>query len=473
MIGLQEGLADVARDWGDIMNHPTPSCGSLSHRGGRRRPAHHDSHGCLRGERNVRKSQTAPHTRWRWVLIGLVILASALVLAATACGGDNGGNDKSGADASATQAEGTPGASQMSEEVSKKLRDLAEEWAKTSVKATFTYAMIDTDTTKSPVTLYWAPPKVRMDVSDETEGINVILISTPDKTYVCSQERGDQCLAYPPSSDVGNIDSFLSSWDPGAIEAELSGLTGNVQIASSSEKVAGNDASCVSAEGNIGEQLSFIKFCFATNGLLLFESWADAAGTSEWTLQATDIGTVSDSDFEPPYPVSEAVESLYVTMEEKLEEARAQGFALYWVGERYVADADRSGLVLRDLGVTQSVPWRVWLSYSLEGEWIDSVTIYEGPGSWSPKAADGPSGYSRRDVVVQGVTGVLHISDAALDPTFPSQVPTFPWLSLVLSLGGTTIELATAPAVKDGQDMNAFNNPEALLSLAEALVVAE
>jgi hypothetical protein len=169
----------------------------------------------------------------------------------------------------------------------------------------------------------------------------------------------------------------------------------------------------------------------------------------------------------------EAVESLYVTMEEKLEEARAQGFALYWVGERYVADADRSGLVLRDLGVTQSVPWRVWLSYSLEGEWIDSVTIYEGPGSWSPKAADGPSGYSRRDVVVQGVTGVLHISDAALDPTFPSQVPTFPWHSLVLSLGGTTIELATAPAVKDGQDMNAFNNPEALLSLAEALVVAE
>ena len=420
----------------------------------------------------MRKSQTAPHTRWRWVLIGLVILASALLLAATACGGDNGGNDKTGADASATQAEGTPGASQMSEEVSKKLRDLGEEWAKASVKATFTYAMIDTDTTGSTMTLYWAPPKVRIDTFDETEGTNMIVISTPDKTYGCSQEGG-QCLAYPPSSDVVNIDSFLTFLDPAAIEAELSGLTGNVQIASSSEKVAGNDAICVSAEGNIGEQLSFIKFCFASNGLRLYQSWADAAGTSEWTLQATDIGTVSDSDFEPPYPVSEAPESLYVTMEEKLEEARAQGFALYWLGERYVADADRSGLVLRDLGVTQSVPWRVWLSYSLEGEWIDSVTIYEGPGSWSPKAAGDHSGYARRDVVVQGVTGVLHISDAALDPTFPSQVATFPWLSLVLSLGGTTIELATAPAVKDGQDMNAFNNPEALLSLAEALVVAE
>lgn len=216
----------------------------------------------------------------------VVCVAMFAVLVLTACGGDDGG-----------------------EEVSKKLRDLGEEWAKTSVKATFTYAMSDEDTPGSTVTLYRDPPKVRMDVSDETEGIDVILISTPDKTYVCSQGGGDQCLAYPPSSDVGNIDSFLSSWDPGAIEAELSGLTGNVQIASSSEKVAGEEASCVSAEGNIGGQDSFIKFCFATNGLLLLIFWADAAGTSEWTLQTTDIGTVSDSDFEPPYPVSDAPES--------------------------------------------------------------------------------------------------------------------------------------------------------------------
>jgi len=257
----------------------------------------------------VRKSQTAPHTRWRWVLIGLAILASALLLATAACGDDNGGNDKTGADASATPAEGTPGASQISEEVSKKLRDLGEEWAKTSVKATFTIAMTDTDTTKSTMTLYWAPPKVRMDMSDETDETNMIVISTPDKTYVCSQEGGDQCLAYPPNSNVVDVPAFRRLVDPGAIEAELSGLTGNVQIASSSEKVAGNDASCVSAEGNIGGQDSFIKWCFAANGLPLFESWADAAGTSEWTLQTTDIGTVSDSDFEPPYPVSEAPES--------------------------------------------------------------------------------------------------------------------------------------------------------------------
>jgi hypothetical protein len=260
----------------------------------------------------VRKSQTALHTRWRWALTGLVIVASALLLAATACGGDNGGNDKTGADASATPAEGTPAASPISEEVSQKLKDLGEEWAKASVKASYDLASrTGTDTTKSTLVLYWAPPKVRVDFAGNIFGTasQTIVISTPDKTYVCSQEGGDQCLAYPPSSNVVDDLPFLSGFDPGAIEADLSGLTENLQIESSNEKVADNDASCVSAEGNIGGENGLSKWCFATNGLLLFESSADASGTSEFMVQATDVGTVSDSDFEPPYPVSEAPES--------------------------------------------------------------------------------------------------------------------------------------------------------------------
>jgi len=259
----------------------------------------------------MRKSQTALLIRWRWALTGLAIVASALLLSATACGGDDGGNENSGADASPTPAEGTPGASQISEEVSKKLKDLGEEWAKTSVKATYNIASRSgTETTKSTLVLYWAPPKVRVDLSDEADGTTnqTSVISTPDKIYSCSQEGGDECLAYPPSSNVTDAIPFLSGFDPSAIEADLSGLT-DLQIVSTSEKVSGNDASCVSAEGNIGGQDGFTKWCFATSGLLLFQSFADAAGTSEFVFQATDIGTVSDSDFEPPYPVSEVSES--------------------------------------------------------------------------------------------------------------------------------------------------------------------
>jgi len=162
----------------------------------------------------------------------------------------------------------------------------------------------------------------------------------------------------------------------------------------------------------------------------------------------------------------EAVESLYMNMEEKLQEATSQGFTLYWVGERYVPDTGGSALVLRDLGVRQSDPRWVSLTYSPESEWITSVIMREGTGSWSPNVAGGLGGYTSSDVAVRGVTGVLHTSHAGLGSPFPSH-------SLVLLLGGTTIELATVPMVKDGQDVNAFNDPEALLSLAEALVVAE
>jgi hypothetical protein len=108
---------------------------------------------------------------------------------------------------------------------------------------------------------------------------------------------------------VVDVLPFLSVFDPDAVEAGLSGLTGNVQFASSNEKVAGDDARCVSAESNIGGQENLAKWCFATNGLLLSYSSADAAGTYQAMVQATEVGKVSDSDVEPPYPVTEVSES--------------------------------------------------------------------------------------------------------------------------------------------------------------------
>jgi len=265
----------------------------------------------LGGEKHVLQPQTATYARWRWLLIGLVIVASALLLAVTACSGDNGGNEKTGTDASPTPAEGTPAAGQISEEVSKKLKDLGEEWAKTSVKATYDItSRTGTETTKNTLALYWAPPKVRADFTGDIFGTSTqtIVISTPDKTYDCSQEGGDQCLAYPPSSNVVDVLPFLSDFDPGALEAGLSGLTDNVQITSSNEEIVGNDASCISANGVIAGQEGSAKWCFGSKGLLLFESSSDAAGTFEFTLQAVDVGEVSDSDFNPPYSVTEATE---------------------------------------------------------------------------------------------------------------------------------------------------------------------
>jgi hypothetical protein len=257
----------------------------------------------------VRKLQTALHIRWRWVLIGLVILASALLLAAAACGGDSNGTEEASTTSSATPAEGTPAVSQIDAELSQKLKDLSGEWAKTSVKVTYDIVTItNTETTKTRLVLYWAPPKVRADLSDDASGATqASVISTPDKTYECTQEGKEQCLAYPPSKNAADVVPFLSDFDPGGVEATLSASAASLKIESSNEKIGDQDASCVSADGSLKGQEGHGKWCFASNGLLLFESTSDPVGA--FVLQATDVSEVSDSDFNPPYPVTEVTPS--------------------------------------------------------------------------------------------------------------------------------------------------------------------
>jgi len=265
-----------------------------------------------RGEGRVRRLQTAPYVRCRRPLISLVIIVSAVLLAAAACGGDSKGTEEATTTSSATPAEGTPGASQIDAELSQKLKDLSGEWAKTSVKAAYDIASrTGTETTKGTLVLWWAPPKVRADLVGDVFGTSTqtSVISTPDKIYECTQEAGDQCLAYPPIENVTDVLPFLSEFDPGTLEATLSASAESLKIESSNEKVGDQDASCVSAEGTVGGQEGLGKWCFASNGLLLFESTSNPAGTSEFMVQATDVSKVSDSDFNPPYPVIEVTPS--------------------------------------------------------------------------------------------------------------------------------------------------------------------
>ena len=80
-----------------------------------------------------------------------------------------------------------------------------------------------------------------------------------------------------------------------AAAAEATG----VDINKSDETIAGTDASCFSAEQN-GETS---KFCFSDSGILLLTQNTDASGTSGMVATAYS-DSVSDSDFEPPYPVT-------------------------------------------------------------------------------------------------------------------------------------------------------------------------
>ena len=258
----------------------------------------------------MRLLQTALHARRRRPIIGFVIIVTAVLLAAGACGGNNEGTEEAASPSSAASATGTPGVSQIDTELSQKLKDLSAEWAKASVKVTYDIANVtSSESIKTRLVLYWAPPKVRADISSEAAGTTTeaTFISTPDKTYDCTREGGDQCLAYPPVENVADVLPFVSDFNPGGVEATLSASAGSLTIESSNEKVGDQDAICFSAEGSLGGQEGVGKWCFAGNGLLLFESASDPVGT--FTLEATDISEVSDSDFNPPYPVTEVTPS--------------------------------------------------------------------------------------------------------------------------------------------------------------------
>ena len=75
----------------------------------------------------------------------------------------------------------------------------------------------------------------------------MILINTPDATYMCT---ANQCSKFPVGEDTGGFaDAFAGLIDPSTIESEFGDLGDDVEIDVSSEEIAGVDATCFSASG--------------------------------------------------------------------------------------------------------------------------------------------------------------------------------------------------------------------------------
>ncbi len=252
----------------------------------------------------VSKSERLPY-RLRYLC--LAILFPALLLVAVACGGDGGSSDNPGITPAASNGTQSPGENPPDPEISDKLAGLSAEWTKATGKVTYTVDHKEFGQSDSPRTvlvLYFAPPKFRADAS---EGVGVAsssstVIYTPEVTFACSPEQG--CA----TSNGDNAKRLMDTFDPAVLDTMISKLTGEVTVESSQEQFAGKDATCVTAKGDLpGEEgyadVSLIdKRCFASNGLLLFQSYSDDLGTA--TIQATDVDEVKESDFTPPYPVT-------------------------------------------------------------------------------------------------------------------------------------------------------------------------
>ncbi len=265
-----------------------------------------------------------------WRLLILMIGAVALLgLVAAACGDDDdGGNDNGNGDATATDDAGGFGAGNGDSNGNgdgdgdgdgggdgdgdgggdgddSSLADLAgfgDDYESFEGKVTYNITGFTAEGGLGSMSIYQKGTSSRFDItSDDGE---VIFISTPDATYLCTE---GQCLQYPADDDTASagVASLASIFSADTISEGIDDIPAGVDVDVTSETIAGVDATCFSATGDLdpnqaGNESS--EFCFSDGGLLLrlaFEG-ADESGSFVATAASDDV---PDSDFDPPYDV--------------------------------------------------------------------------------------------------------------------------------------------------------------------------
>ncbi len=245
-----------------------------------------------------------------WRLFILMIGAIALLgLVAAACGDDDdSGNGDGGGDPTATTNDGDGNGDGDGDGDGSSLADLAsfgDDYKSFNGKVTYSMTgFIGGGSGVGSMTIYQKDGSSRFDISSEDGDIT--FISTPDATYFCTE---GQCIQYPADDDTASagVDAFASIFSADTINEGIDDIPDGVDVNVSNETIAGIDATCFSATGDLdpdqaGDESS--EFCFSDGGLMLrlaFES-AGESGSFEATSASDDV---PDSDFEPPFPVTD------------------------------------------------------------------------------------------------------------------------------------------------------------------------
>jgi hypothetical protein len=231
------------------------------------------------------------YRRW-WLGPGLlaVVLACALTIA---CGDD----DNSGT----PTASSTAGASQDAG-AAEKLRDLAQKWGQAETKITY-----DLDSTygstalQAQVIVYRKPPNSRIDYT-RTDVANYVIVHE-DGGYSCAPQGTSGSCALLSSAEAQSAAAFVPFIEPLASgEGTAAIVAGATTMQSAPDQtIAGQETSCIHAGGNLAGIPGDAIWCFSQDGLLLSQSYVGAGQT--FTMTATKIEQVEDSDFDPPYVV--------------------------------------------------------------------------------------------------------------------------------------------------------------------------
>ena len=259
--------------------------------------------------------QTKNRPLW-WII--LTLGAAILLTLAVACGDDD--DDSTGDDDDGSPVATTPAAGDDDDDddapsddddddggddddVSGLLGEL-EDFAGDYEGATgvVTYDFISEGETLS-WTIYSDGTNSRVDVDSADGGF--ITITTPTESYFCSASGGTG-FCFPGGEGSGDTNPYLGLFtgfaSSAAIFTYLDAFS-DVDVSESSENIAGVDANCYQASGDLVGDSGTLKWCFSDSGLLLLAQYDLESGDFE--MRATSFSdNVPGDAFEPPYEVT-------------------------------------------------------------------------------------------------------------------------------------------------------------------------
>ncbi len=241
----------------------------------------------------------------RALLLIVALLAGSIALACGDSGGDSDEADQPSANEDVDGGdEGENGGDEPSGDAASELGDLAGEFRAEEFKIVYASSTGTGEEGQGTITIYWKPPdNWRMDISSG-DG-DVTMLNVDGTAYFCSSEGGvSQCLESPIAQDLPL--PFLSVFtDPDGLNELIDTSFTGVDVDRSDRTIAGESANCYSIAGTIEGETGSAEYCFGDNGvLLLLSAGSDEEG--EFRLEATSVeDSVSDSDLEPPYEVTE------------------------------------------------------------------------------------------------------------------------------------------------------------------------
>lgn len=242
----------------------------------------------------------------RTLKVGLLLLAliGGLLIAA-ACGDDNGDGDDGDDEPTAVETMDDTGDGNGDGDEdgngATDLSDLAGELQNQEMRVRYDFTS-SVDGSAGSFVLYWKPPdRWRIDfIMDGEEGS---FIQTADATYICSDDgSGGSCFSSPLGAEAIGL-PFLSIFtDPTGLEDTLGDEIFGVDVDTSSDNIAGMDATCYSGSADEGTG----EVCIGSDTPILLRIRATDTVSGDFEMVATEVETsVDDADLEPPYPVEE------------------------------------------------------------------------------------------------------------------------------------------------------------------------